>query len=186
MQSSPLRPEPADEPFPTPLQEETVLEILGLAHQYGFEDLESAICDYLKDALCIPNVCVIYDMAALYSLCNLKAVCEDFMDKNALPILNHESFYSLSPVSGRYVCVFVLWHNSLTTFWMRYMAVTAFFWSISLASVYLVSQLFSVLAFHWQITVTVMTFCHVTNLLVVCTHKQSEFLAWLVIYSGRG
>ena len=81
-------------------QEETVLEILGLAHQYGFEDLESAICDYLKDALCIPNVCVIYDMATLYSLCNLKAVCEDFMDKNALPILNHESFYSLSPVSN--------------------------------------------------------------------------------------
>lgn len=78
-------------------KEETVLEILGLAHQYGFEDLESAICDYLKDALCIPNVCVIYDMATLYSLCNLKAVCEDFMDKNALPILNHESFYSLSP-----------------------------------------------------------------------------------------
>ncbi|XP_063889142.1 BTB/POZ domain-containing protein 9-like isoform X1 [Scylla paramamosain] len=78
-------------------KEETVLEILGLAHQYGFEDLEAAICDYLKDALCIPNVCVIYDMATLYSLCNLKAVCEDFMDKNALPILNHESFYSLSP-----------------------------------------------------------------------------------------
>ncbi|XP_071526505.1 BTB/POZ domain-containing protein 9-like isoform X2 [Panulirus ornatus] len=78
-------------------KEETVLEILGLAHQYGFEDLESAICDYLKDALCIANVCVIYDIASLYNLTNLKAVCEDFMDKNALPILSHESFYSLSP-----------------------------------------------------------------------------------------
>lgn len=80
-------------------QEETVLDILGLAHQYGFEDLESAICDYLKDTLCILNICVIYDMASLYNLSNLKAVCEDFMDKNALSILNHESFYALSPVS---------------------------------------------------------------------------------------
>ncbi|XP_042206116.1 BTB/POZ domain-containing protein 9-like isoform X2 [Homarus americanus] len=78
-------------------KEETVLEILGLAHQYGFEDLESAVCDYLKDALCIANICVIYDMASLYNLTNLKTVCEDFMDKNALPILNHESFYALSP-----------------------------------------------------------------------------------------
>ncbi|XP_066978684.1 BTB/POZ domain-containing protein 9-like isoform X1 [Macrobrachium rosenbergii] len=78
-------------------KEETVLDILGLAHQYGFEDLESAICDYLKDALCIPNICVIYDMASLYNLTNLKTVCEDFMDKNALSILSHESFYSLSP-----------------------------------------------------------------------------------------
>nr|XP_053640751.1 BTB/POZ domain-containing protein 9-like isoform X1 [Cherax quadricarinatus] len=78
-------------------KEETVLEILGLAHQYGFEDLESAVCEYLKDALCIANICVIYDMASLYNLTNLKTVCEDFMDKNALPILNHESFYSLTP-----------------------------------------------------------------------------------------
>ena len=76
-----------------------MLDILGLAHQYGFEDLEAAICDYLKDALCIPNICVIYDMASLYNLNNLKTVCEDFMDKNALAILSHESFYSLSPVS---------------------------------------------------------------------------------------
>ncbi|XP_027226224.2 BTB/POZ domain-containing protein 9 [Penaeus vannamei] len=80
-------------------KEETVLDILGLAHQYGFEDLESAICDYLKDTLCILNICVIYDMASLYNLSNLKAVCEDFMDKNALSILNHESFYSLSPTA---------------------------------------------------------------------------------------
>ncbi|XP_063603510.1 BTB/POZ domain-containing protein 9-like [Penaeus indicus] len=35
----------------------------------------------------------------LYNLSNLKAVCEDFMDKNALSILNHESFYSLSPTA---------------------------------------------------------------------------------------
>ncbi|XP_076060174.1 BTB/POZ domain-containing protein 9-like isoform X2 [Oratosquilla oratoria] len=78
-------------------KEEVVLDILGLAHQYGFEDFESAICDYLKDALCIPNICLIYDMASLYNLVNLRSVCEDFMDKSALDILKHESFNSLSP-----------------------------------------------------------------------------------------
>ncbi|CAL4127413.1 unnamed protein product [Meganyctiphanes norvegica] len=77
-------------------KEETVLEILSLAHQYGFEELESSICDYLKDSLRIHNICIIYDMSSLYNLVNLKCFCEDFVDKNALPVLNHESFYSLS------------------------------------------------------------------------------------------
>lgn len=80
-------------------KEEIVLEILSLAHQYGFEDLESSICDYLKDALRIHNICIIYDMSSLYNLDTLKTFCEDFMDKNALPILNHESFFSISPTA---------------------------------------------------------------------------------------
>ena len=85
--------------FAFSLQEETVLDILGLSHQYGFEELESAICDYLKDTLSINNVCLIYDMASLYSLKSLICVCLQYMDKNASPILVNESFYSLSPVS---------------------------------------------------------------------------------------
>lgn len=91
-----------------------MLDILGLAHQYGFEELEGAVCDYLKETLCIPNVCVIYDMAALYTLSTLRAVCEDFMDKNALPVLSHESFYSLSPVGLSENKNFeVLWNNQV-------------------------------------------------------------------------
>lgn len=44
------------------------MDILGLAHQYGFIELESAISDYLKEILNIKNVCIIFDAASLYHL----------------------------------------------------------------------------------------------------------------------
>ncbi|KAL7644978.1 UNVERIFIED_CONTAM: hypothetical protein RMT77_004795 [Armadillidium vulgare] len=78
-------------------KEDVVLEILGLAHQYGFIELETAVCDYLKETLCTNNVCIIYDMASLYSLKGLSTVCEDFIDKNAPAVLSHESFMAVSP-----------------------------------------------------------------------------------------
>ena len=40
------------------LKDDNILEILGLAHQYGFEDLEAAISDYLRSILSIHNVCL--------------------------------------------------------------------------------------------------------------------------------
>ncbi|GIZ01715.1 hypothetical protein CEXT_34661 [Caerostris extrusa] len=75
--------------------EEMVLEILGLAHQYNFVELETAISDYLKAILNIRNVCMIYDMASLFNLSSLE-VCCSFVDRNALDIIHHESFLSLS------------------------------------------------------------------------------------------
>jgi BTB/POZ domain-containing protein 9 len=45
-----------------------VLEILALAHLYGFVDLEAAISDYLREILNIKNVCSIIDSALLYQL----------------------------------------------------------------------------------------------------------------------
>lgn len=69
-----------------------------MAHQYGFIELETAVCDYLKETLCTNNVCIIYDMASLYSLKGLSTVCEDFIDKNAPAVLSHESFMAVSPV----------------------------------------------------------------------------------------
>lgn len=45
-----------------------VLDILGLAHLYGFSELESSISDYLKEILDIKNVCPILDAALLYQL----------------------------------------------------------------------------------------------------------------------
>ncbi|ERL86530.1 hypothetical protein D910_05020, partial [Dendroctonus ponderosae] len=38
------------------MKEEVILDILGLAHQYGFEDLERAISDVLVLLLCMRNV----------------------------------------------------------------------------------------------------------------------------------
>lgn len=47
---------------------QTILDILALAHLYGFMDLEAAISDYLREILNIKNICSILDTALLYQL----------------------------------------------------------------------------------------------------------------------
>lgn len=81
------------------LQDENLLDILGMSHRYGFVDLESAISDYLKAILNISNVCLIYDIANMYHLTSLCQVCKEFIDKNAQEILVNETFFTLSQVS---------------------------------------------------------------------------------------
>ncbi|XP_014211597.1 BTB/POZ domain-containing protein 9 [Copidosoma floridanum] len=76
--------------------EEIILDILGLAHQYGFIELEASISDFLKEILNVKNVCIIFDAARLYHLEFLMKVCYEFMDKHAFEILQHESFLQLS------------------------------------------------------------------------------------------
>lgn len=77
-----------------------MLEALGLAHQYGFVDLEASISDYLREILQVHNVCMIYDAARLYQLQFLLDMCLNFMDKNAAAVIAHESFHQLSLVSN--------------------------------------------------------------------------------------
>ena len=77
-------------------KDEQILEILGLAHKYGFQDLESSISDYLKAVLSIKNVCMVYDMASLYVLEKLMHSCCFFMDRHAVDVIQHESFSNLS------------------------------------------------------------------------------------------
>ncbi len=77
-------------------KDEHILEILGLAHKYGFQDLEASISDYLKAILSIKNVCLIYDMASLYALEQLEASCCSFMDRHATDVIQHDSFSNLS------------------------------------------------------------------------------------------
>ena len=67
-------------------KDELILEILGLAHKYGFQDLESSISDYLKAVLSIKNVCLIYDTASLYGLEKLMHSCCFFMDRHAVEV----------------------------------------------------------------------------------------------------
>ncbi|KAM0736057.1 BTB/POZ domain-containing protein 9 [Formica fusca] len=76
---------------------ETILDILALAHLYGFVDLEAAISDYLREILNIKNICLILDTALLYQLKFLTNVCLEYMDRHASKILQHESFLQLSP-----------------------------------------------------------------------------------------
>ena len=81
------------------LQEEILLSVMGLAHQYVFKDLEVAISDYLKANLNSDNVCVIYDISCMYELKSLSQKCCEFMDRNATEIINSDAFLSLSSVS---------------------------------------------------------------------------------------
>uniref|UniRef100_A0AAR5QFU2 BTB/POZ domain-containing protein 9 n=1 Tax=Dendroctonus ponderosae TaxID=77166 RepID=A0AAR5QFU2_DENPD len=78
------------------MKEEVILDILGLAHQYGFEDLERAISDVLVLLLCMRNVCALLDTARLYNLEKLTTVCLLYLDIHAAEILKHESFLTLS------------------------------------------------------------------------------------------
>ncbi|KAK6180857.1 hypothetical protein SNE40_008833 [Patella caerulea] len=81
----------------TEIKEEShILDVLGLAHRFGFEELETAISDYLKSVLNNRNVCPIYDLANMYNLTSLCTMCQEFIDRNAFEILHSESFLSLS------------------------------------------------------------------------------------------
>ncbi|KAK2582432.1 hypothetical protein KPH14_004742 [Odynerus spinipes] len=80
-------------------REEVIVDTLGLAHQYGFLELETAISDYLKEILNIKNVCFIFDAARLYQLKFLTRVCHEYMDKHAAEIIHNDSFLQLSPAA---------------------------------------------------------------------------------------
>ena len=80
----------------TDRREEVILDILGLAHLYGFSELETSISDYLREILNIKNVCLIFDAALFYRLEFLTRVCHEYMDKHACEVIQHESFLQLS------------------------------------------------------------------------------------------
>lgn len=86
--------------FLSTLKEDVILDTLGLAHQYGFQDLETAISDILKQLLALRNVCAILDTAHLYGLEKLVKFCHGFLDRHASKILSHETFLQLSQVTA--------------------------------------------------------------------------------------
>ncbi|GBP56852.1 hypothetical protein EVAR_41488_1 [Eumeta japonica] len=62
------------------LREETVLDMLGLAHQFNFPELETAISDYLRQVLALKNVCAVLDSA--------RKLYKDFL--NVIPFFTPE------------------------------------------------------------------------------------------------
>ena len=81
------------------LKEELIKDLLGLAHQYAFPELEQSISDYLRSILNLNNVCLVYDVANLYQLKSLMEACHQYVDRYAADILQSEAFLQLSPVS---------------------------------------------------------------------------------------
>lgn len=95
------------------LKEDVILDTLGLAHQYGFLDLETAISDILKQLLALRNVCAILDTAHLYGLEKLVDVCHAFLDRHASEILVHETFLQLSQVNIYLQIIYFLFNISI-------------------------------------------------------------------------
>ncbi|XGW01890.1 hypothetical protein V3C99_014181 [Haemonchus contortus] len=77
-------------------KEEQVMEILGLAHKYGFVELQNAIADYLKAILNNKNLCTIFNISQLYFLNDLTEYCLVFADQNASEVLTTQGFLQLS------------------------------------------------------------------------------------------
>ena len=79
------------------VNEEHVLDLLGLAHKYGFLALESAISGYLKGNIDLHNICRIFDVACLYQLDEVLETCLNFADVHAVELLESMAdFASLS------------------------------------------------------------------------------------------
>lgn len=79
-------------------REEVLLDFLGLAHRYGLQPLEDSTSDFLRTILHTNNVCLVFDVASLYSLSALTAACCTYMDRHAPEVLNSEGFLTLSKV----------------------------------------------------------------------------------------
>lgn len=82
--------------YPGEYKEETILELLSLAHKYGFLALESALQGCLKATLSIRNVCFVFDTALLYQMTDLCTTCLSFLDRNAVEVLSTDGFSCLT------------------------------------------------------------------------------------------
>ncbi|CAL8103889.1 unnamed protein product [Calicophoron daubneyi] len=74
----------------------TMLDVLGLAHQYDFRSLESALSNHLTHSLWLSNVWMIYNLAVLYDLEELVNACLKFLDGIAPLPLHNSQFLHLS------------------------------------------------------------------------------------------
>ncbi|KAJ3647100.1 hypothetical protein Zmor_024641 [Zophobas morio] len=75
---------------------DSTLQILALAHQYSFADLQTTIIKKLKPLLNLQNVCAVLNTANLYDLEELLQACHSFMDLNASEVVGSDCFTDLS------------------------------------------------------------------------------------------
>lgn len=78
-----------------------------LCHQWGFEDLEESVCEYLMSTLHVGNMCAILDTALAFGLTSLTQTCCVFGDQQAVTLLEHPTFLNLSPVRVKLERVFI-------------------------------------------------------------------------------
>ncbi|XP_062323436.1 BTB/POZ domain-containing protein 9-like isoform X2 [Osmerus eperlanus] len=77
-------------------REDVLLDFLGLAHRYGLQPLEDSTSEFLRTILHTHNVCLVFDVASLYSLSTLSAACCGYIDRHAPEVLASDAFLTLS------------------------------------------------------------------------------------------
>ncbi len=80
-------------------KEESLIDLLGLVHQYGFIDLQKSVSNYLESILDVKNVCQIYNISSLYQLKSLEETCARFIDRNCSVLIKQNTLLQLSCVS---------------------------------------------------------------------------------------
>lgn len=80
-------------------REDVLLDFLGLANRYGLQLLEDSTSEFLRTVLNTQNVCLVFDVATLYSLSALSAACCCYMDRHAPDVLLSDGFMTLSKVA---------------------------------------------------------------------------------------
>ena len=81
---------------------DSILELIGLAHQFSLTDLEVAAGNKIKSNLNLKNICTVLNTANLYELTELRDACHSFMDQHASEILNDDCFNNLSQVKPKW------------------------------------------------------------------------------------
>ena len=79
-------------------KEESLIDLLGLVHQYGLIELQKSISNYLESILDIKNVCQIYNISSLYQLKSLEETCAQFIDRNCAVLIKQNTLLQLSCV----------------------------------------------------------------------------------------
>ncbi|XGW01897.1 hypothetical protein V3C99_014184 [Haemonchus contortus] len=72
-----------------------VMEILKVAHKYGFDELVKALAGYLKTILDSNNVCEILNFSRLYPLSDLTLGCISFTERNTQQVFASQGFLQL-------------------------------------------------------------------------------------------
>ena len=78
------------------LPEQVTLDLVGLANKYSFLALQQSIISYLKAAVTVANVCLIFSVSSYYQLKELNSACTDFIDLHATEVMKSDGFLSLS------------------------------------------------------------------------------------------
>lgn len=74
------------------------MELFRISDYYGFQKLQYSLSEYLRSTISIHNVCSLFTVARLHQQKKLIGDLLEFIETNAMDVLQSKEFLSLSPV----------------------------------------------------------------------------------------